>query len=387
MLVNCQRRYPPAMTHDLRFFDAIRRIPAPAWDALAGPQPCVRHAYLAALEDTGCVSAATGWRPRHATLWQGDALVAAMPLYEKHHSWGEYVFDWAWAEAYARHGLEYYPKWLSAIPFTPIPGRRLLGVSPTARAQLLAEVMQWVGAGGHGSFHLLFPTRDDATLLGAAGLMIRHGVQFHWQNKGYADFTDFLASLTRDKRKKIRQERRRVAEAGVEFCWREGAQITAQELAFFYECYNLTYALRGSTPYLSRDFFAAQAREQPANVRLLLAKRAGVAVASAWFMVDDAALYGRYWGAVEDISCLHFETCYYQAIDYAITHRLMRFEGGAQGEHKLARGLLSTPTCSAHWIRDPRFCDAIDDYLTRERHGVSRYLDELNERQPFRDPA
>ncbi len=375
------------MTPELRFFDAIRDIPAHAWDALAGEQPCVRHAYLAALESTGCASAATGWRPHHATLWQGDALVAAMPLYEKQHSYGEYVFDWAWAEAYARHGLDYYPKWLCAVPFTPIPGRRLLGVDRALRAQLLARAMQWVRAGQHGSFHLLFPTHDDATLLEAAGLMIRHGVQFHWQNTGYADFGAFLASLTRDKRKKIRQERRRIADAGIDFFWRSGAQVSAEDLDFFYACYSLTYALRRSTPYLSRDFFAAQAREQPDNVRLLLAKRSGVAIASAWFMIDDEALYGRYWGALEDISCLHFETCYYQAIDYAISHGLMRFEGGAQGEHKLARGLLSTPTCSAHWIRDARFGDAIDDYLARERRGVSLYLDELNERQPFRDPA
>ncbi|MCB1961299.1 MAG: N-acetyltransferase [Rhodocyclaceae bacterium] len=372
------------MTETLRFFPAISDIPAARWDALAGPQPCLRHAYLAALEDTGCVGPTTGWRPQHATLWDDDTLVAAMPLYEKQHSWGEYVFDWAWAEAYARHGLDYYPKWLSAIPFTPIPGRRLLGIDRSARARLLQQVLAWVEAGGHGSIHWLFPTEDDAALMRDCGLLLRHGVQFHWHNAGYADFEAFLAALTRDKRKKIRQERRRVVDAGITFEWRDGHALGAGDLAFFHHCYRLTYAQRRSTPYLSHDFFAALVHAQPASVRLLTASRDGTPVACAWFLVDESTLYGRYWGAVEAVSCLHFETCYYQAIDYAIRHGLTRFEGGAQGEHKLSRGLRSVPTCSAHWIRDPRFRDAIDDHLARERHGVALYLDELDERTPFR---
>ena len=372
------------MTEELRFFPTISALPADRWNALAGPQPCLQHAYLAALESTGCVAGSTGWQPHHATLWRDATLVAAMPLYEKQHSWGEYVFDWAWAEAYTRHGLDYYPKWLCAIPFTPIPGRRILGVDRAARARLLGRLLAWIEAGAHGSFHVLFPSSDDAALLDASGLMLRHGVQFHWRNTGYADFEAFLASLTRDKRKKIRQERRRVRDAGIDFVWRDGHAIGTDELAFFHHCYSLTYALRRSTPYLSRAFFAALVREQPTAVRLLTAYRDGTPLACAWFIADDAALYGRYWGAVEEVSCLHFETCYYQAIDYAIGHRLARFEGGAQGEHKLSRGLRSTPTCSAHWIRDVRFRDAIDDYLARERQGVSLYLDELNERAPFR---
>lgn len=375
------------MTEQLRFVPRLAALEATAWDALAGDQSCVRHAFLSALEESGSVGPDTGWRPHHATLWVGDTLVAAMPLYEKWHSWGEYVFDWAWAQAYEQHGLDYYPKWLAAIPFTPIPGPRLLGRTAADRARLLAAVLAWVAEGGHSSFHVLFPNADDARLLGDAGLMIREGVQFHWRNAGYADFEAFLASLNRDKRKKIRQERRRVREAGIDFQWTTGDQIDEALLAFFYQCYALTYALRRSTPYLSRDFFARLHRAAPERTRLLVARRAGRPVACAWFLVDGEALYGRYWGALEDISCLHFETCYYQAIEYAIDHGLTRFEGGAQGEHKLARGLLSTPTCSAHWIRDARFANAIDDFLRRERHGVALYLDELNERQPFRDPA
>lgn len=376
------------MPPTLRFSTRLAELPAEAWNAIAGPQPCLQHAFLNAFEDSGAVSRTRGWVPHHASLWSGESLIAAMPLYEKHHSWGEYVFDWAWAQAYEQHQLPYYPKWLSAIPFTPVPGPRLLGVSEDARRQLLAAVMDWVQGGGHSSFHVLFPRPSDARLLADAGLMLRDGMQFHWRNAGYADFEGFLTSLNRDKRKKIRQERRRVREAGIDFRWYRGDEVDASLQAFFYRCYALTYAIRRSMPYLEPDFFTRVHAALPDATRLLVAYRNGEPLACAWFLADDEALYGRYWGAVEDISCLHFETCYYQAIEYAIDHGLQRFEGGAQGEHKLSRGLLSTPTCSAHWIRDPRFADAIDDFLRRERHGVSLYLDELNERQPFRtDPA
>ncbi|QID17223.1 N-acetyltransferase [Nitrogeniibacter mangrovi] len=372
------------MPHPIRFIPRLADIDPAAWNALAGSQPCVQHAFLSAFEHSGAVGPGSGWHPRHATLWSDGQLIAAMPLYEKWHSWGEYVFDWAWAQAYEQHGLAYYPKWLSAIPFTPVPGRRLLGVSEAARTELLEAVLARVRASEHSSFHVLFPTAADARLLEGAGLMLRDGVQFHWQNAGYADFEAFLASLNRDKRKKIRQERRRVREAGITFRWLRGDEIDTEALEFFYRCYALTYALRRSMPYLNEAFFAQVHRDMPAHTRLLVADRAGEPVACAWFLMDDEALYGRYWGALEDISCLHFETCYYQAIEYAIAQGLQRFEGGAQGEHKLSRGLLSTPTCSAHWIRDTRFADAIDDFLRRERQGMSLYLDELNERQPFR---
>ncbi|WP_227816975.1 GNAT family N-acetyltransferase [Nitrogeniibacter aestuarii] len=372
------------MTSELRFITRLADLRATAWDELAGAQPCLSHAYLSSLEESGAVGGDSGWSPHHATLWEGETLVAAMPLYEKQHSWGEYVFDWAWAQAYEQHGLTYYPKWLSAIPFTPVPGRRVLGASPMHRQNLVAALMQSIQSGGHESFHVLFPTREEAALLAGAGMMIREGVQFHWKNPGYDDFQGFLESLTREKRKKIRQERRKVRDAGIEFIWFSGDQIGEDLLDFFYQCYATTYAIRRSMPYLNKDFFARLHASMPDQTRLVVAHRGGTAIACAWFLQDDEALYGRYWGAMEDVSCLHFETCYYQAIEHAIRHGLKRFEGGAQGEHKLSRGLLSTPTCSAHWIREPRFANAIDDFLRRERHGVSLYLDELNERQPFR---
>ena len=372
------------MSDTLRFFSRIEDIPASAWNALAGDHAGLQHAFLHALEASQCASADTGWTPHHATLWRNDTLVAAMPLYRKTHSWGEYVFDWAWAQAYEQHGLDYYPKWLCAIPFSPLPGRRLLGIDVATRSQLLHKTLAWITTGEGSSFHVLFPGEEDTALLAAAGLQIRHGVQFHWRNRDYADFADFLNHLTRDKRKKIRQERQRVARAGVHFVWKTGDEINETDLDFFHHCYCLTYALRRSTPYLTRDFFARLNATAPASVRLLIAYRDGRAVACAWFLADAQALYGRYWGAVEDISCLHFEACYYQGIDYAIRHGLSRFEGGAQGEHKLSRGLASTPITSAHWIRDARFANAIADYLRRERDGIAGYLDELDERSPFR---
>lgn len=367
-----------------RLLDGLDSIPESVWDALHGGHPGLAHAFLSTLETTGCVGPGTGWIPRHATLWQGARLIAAAPLYEKHHSRGEYVFDWAWAEAYARHGLRYYPKWLVAVPFSPLPGARLLGCTPEARRALAAALLEAVATSGHSSLHVLFPREEEAAWLAAAGLLIRRGVQFHWCNAGYADFDAFLAGLNHDKRKKIRQERRRIAAHELEYRWLDGRTATAAEWAFFYRCYATTYALHRSTPYLTETFFPELARRMPEKVCLLIAARGERLVASAFFLRDDEALYGRYWGAVADFPFLHFELCYYRAIEYCIAHRLARFEGGAQGEHKLARGLQPVVTCSAHWIRDPRFRGAVDRYLAQESAGVGLYLDELAERSPFR---
>lgn len=367
----------------LRLHAALAEIPAPQWDALAGQTP-LAHALLAGLEASGCVAPRTGWTPRHAALWEGDTLVAAMPLYLKAHSYGEYVFDWAWADAYQRHGLDYYPKWLAALPFTPVPGQRILGRDEASRQLLLARVLEMVRHSGASSFHLLFPTDEEADWLQAAGLELRHGVQFHWHNAGYASFDDFLARLTHAKRKKIRQERRKVAEAGIAFRILRGAQIGPDDWAFFHACYARTYAEHRSTPYLSRAFFADHASQAGDACVLMIAERAGQPVAASFFLQGADALYGRYWGAVEYIPCLHFEACYYQAIAYAIAEGISRFEGGAQGEHKLSRGLEPVRTTSAHWIADPRFADAVADFLARERGGVEDYLDELSERLPYR---
>ncbi|NMG34542.1 GNAT family N-acetyltransferase [Azoarcus sp. TTM-91] len=363
---------------------SLDQVPARDWNALAGSQACLSHAYLHTLEATGCANAETGWTPRHATLWRDGTPLAALPLYAKQHSYGEYVFDWAWADAYRRHGLDYYPKWLSAVPFTPIPGARLLGQSADSRQQLLAATLEMARQSRLSSLHLLFPTEEEAAWMRDAGLLIRHGVQFHWRNAGYRDFDDFLASLNHDKRKKIRQERRRAGEHGLALRWLDGRMANAEDWAFFYRCYATTYALHRSTPYLSPAFFTRLADSQPSQVRLLLAERNGERVAGAFFLCDEEALYGRYWGATEHLPFLHFELCYYQAIEYAIGQGLSRFEGGAQGEHKLARGLEPVPTRSAHWIADPRFRDAVDRFLAQETEGMRFYLDELSERTPFR---
>jgi predicted N-acyltransferase len=367
----------------LRFVPAIRQIPAAAWDALAEGHPALAHAFLATLEDTACVGPGTGWTPRHAALWQGGRLVAALPLYEKTHSYGEYVFDWAWAEAYARHGLAYYPKWLAAAPFSPLPGPRLLGQDPAARQALLEAVLATAREQAIPSLHILFPGEAEAAELAAAGLLLRQGVQFHWHNAGYPDFDAFLARLNHDKRKKIRQERRR-ARDGLDFRWLDGEQATAADWRFFYHCYARTYAAHRSTPYLTPAFFPALAAALPGAVRLLRVDRGGTPIAAAFFLQGPEALYGRYWGATEFVPGLHFEVCYYAAIEYAIGHGLARFEGGAQGEHKLARGLSPVRTWSAHWLREPRFADAVARYLAQESGGVEAWVDELEQRSPFR---
>ena len=376
---------------EFRLLGSIADIAPQDWDALLppAPTPCLHHAYLHALEASGCVGEASGWTPRHATLWTDGRLAAAMPLYLKTHSWGEYVFDWAWAEAYQRHGLDYYPKWLCAIPFTPVPGPRVLGQDPRARERLMAGVSRLAESSALSSLHVLFPGERELASLQQNGLSLREGVQFRWSNTDtdgspYADFDAFLGSLNHDKRKKIRQERRRASAHGLSLSWLNGHTATHEDWHFLYRCYANTYALHRSTPYLNLDFFLRLARARPEQVVLLVAARAGVPVACAFFLRDEETLYGRYWGAVEPLPFLHFELCYYQAIEHCIAHGLQRFEGGAQGEHKVARGLLPVKTHSAHWIADPRFRTAVDDFLGRERQHMSFYLDELNERAPYR---
>jgi len=376
---------------EFRLLGSIADIAPQDWDALLppAPTPCLHHAYLHALEASGCVGEASGWTPRHATLWTDGRLAAAMPLYLKTHSWGEYVFDWAWAEAYQRHGLDYYPKWLCAIPFTPVPGPRVLGQDPRARELLMAGVSRLAESSALSSLHVLFPGGRELASLQQNGLSLREGVQFRWSNTGtdgspYADFDAFLGSLNHDKRKKIRQERRRASAHGLSLSWLNGHTATHEDWHFLYRCYANTYALHRSTPYLNLDFFLRLARARPEQVVLLVAARAGVPVACAFFLRDEETLYGRYWGAVEPLPFLHFELCYYQAIEHCIAHGLQRFEGGAQGEHKVARGLLPVKTYSAHWIADPRFRTAVDDFLGRERQHMGFYLDELNERAPYR---
>jgi predicted N-acyltransferase len=377
----------------IRVIDHPAQVDATQWNALLDAQasatPFMRHEYLAAMHESKSAIDASGWSPQFLVIHEGDQLLAACPLYIKAHSYGEYVFDWAWADAYQRHGLPYYPKLLSAVPFTPVPGPRLLARDASARIALLEAMKQFAQQAKLSSAHVLFLDDSDQQAARAAGWMMRSTVQFHWINRepqAYADFADFLASLQREKRKKIQQERRRVFEAGVSFTTHHGAQISRDDWDFFYRCYTLTYRAHHSSPYLTRDFFARMARTMPENWLLFIAWKDGERVATSLIAIDPTRgnAYGRYWGAVEHISCLHFEACYYQPLAWCIEQGYKRFEGGAQGEHKMARGLLPVQTWSAHWLAHPQFAQAVAEFLEREGEGVESYLDELNERRPFK---
>ena len=441
-------------------------VDATAWNALLAlqshPTPFMRHEYLAALHESESAVPHTGWTPRFMTLWEGDLLVAACPLYLKSHSYGEYVFDWAWASAYEQHGVPYYPKAVVAVPFTPVPGTRLMARDAAARQGLVQALCQWCEDEGISSLHVLFASDDDVLTGAREGLMLRHTVQFHWKNVAptlgtdvsslppegalaalgrpgggsgaaptlgtggfllptesvlaaveshcdsgsaatgtlaYRDFDDFLAHLTQEKRKKFRQERRRVAEAGVTFRWALGADITADDWNFFYRCYERTYLEHGNPPYLTRAFFQQMADRMPEHWLLFIAEREGRPIASSLIAISaqpssargqyhskyaGCTAYGRYWGALERVDCLHFEACYYQPLAWCIAHGVQRFEGGAQGEHKMARALLPVPATSMHWLANPAFADAVDRFLAREVAGVEQYLDHLQARSPFR---
>jgi len=378
---------PPHTTdvdEHLEVVSSIASVAPEAWDMLAGDNPFLRHAFLNALHETNCAVPAKGWAPQYVLLRKGGALKAALPLYLKAHSYGEYVFDWAWADAYYRHGLEYYPKLLCAVPFTPVRGPRLLVSEPEDRLHLIAAALALSKELRVSSFHCLFPDDEDADAFESAGMMIRHGVQFHWCNNGYATFDDFLASLNHDKRKKIRQERRKVREAGITFEWHEGSAISEADWTFFYRCYARTYREHHSTPYLTPEFFQSIGRTMPENLVLVLALRNNRPIAASLEVHNGTRLFGRYWGAIEHHPVLHFETCYYQVIEYCIARGLQVFEGGAQGEHKMARGLMPVETRSAHWIAKREFATAIERFLAQETRGIEHYMDELNERKPFR---
>jgi predicted N-acyltransferase len=366
----------------LRVLESLAGVAPEQWNALAGNHPFLRHEFLHALHETGCASERTGWVPQYITLWRDGRLAGAMPLYLKSHSRGEYVFDWAWADAYYRHGLEYYPKLLSAVPFSPVTGPRLLAPTRDTRLRLSTAALEL--AKSTSSLHVLFPPPEHAQELAARGMMLRRGVQFHWSNEGYASFDDFLSCLSHDKRKKIKQERRKVRDTGTTFRRLVGREIGEEDWKFFTRCYNGTYRAHHSTPYLNHAFFERLGQVLPGNVLLVVAELEGKPVASALNIFGPEALYGRYWGSMGYVPNLHFETCYYQAIEFCIERRIALFEGGAQGEHKLARGFSPVETCSAHWLRHPGFADAIEKFLDRESAGVERYMDELTERSPFR---
>ncbi len=374
----------------------IDEVEPARWDALvdaSGGSVMLKHAFLRAFESSGSVAPGTGWQTSHLLLWsvpesqsgQTEHLVAVIPLYAKGHSYGEFVFDWAWAEAYERHGLNYYPKWLAAVPFTPVPGPRLLTTEPYRQAAAIA-LLHWAEQSKLSSLHVLYTSDADQQALCEAGCMPRTHTQFHWFNQAWQNFEGFLADLTQPKRKKIRAERRKVREAGVTTRVLTGPALTAEHWDFFYLCYANTYHQRGNKPYLSPAFFKEIAEHLSEHCVLALAYQHEEPIAASLLWLDSShgtqRLYGRYWGALRHVDCLHFELAYYTPIEWAIAHDIDVIEGGAQGEHKLARGFVPIQTQSAHWLAHAGFADAVDRYLEQERAGIDAYTEGLN--SPFR---
>jgi predicted N-acyltransferase len=376
-------RPPVAIAPLIRDDVPLSALDPAAWNRLAHDAPLLSHEYFSALHDTGCASRETGWQARFLTAWDRSTLIGALPLYAKTHSYGEYVFDWGWADAYRRYGRRYYPKLVAAVPFTPVPGARLLADDATTRRALLERALGELRH-GYSSLHVLFVDERQAREGAAAGMLVRDGVQFHWRNDGYRDFADYLAAFNHDKRKKIRQERRRLADAGVTFVRRIGDEITAADRAFFFDFYERTYSAHHSTPYLSLEFYERICATLAGRVLLVIGYRNGRRLCAALDVFDDSTLWGRYWGTREYVPGLHFETCYYQAIEFCIERGIACFEGGAQGIHKLARGLLPVATHSLHAIADRAFASAIADYCARERVDVALSINELESGSPFR---
>lgn len=361
---------------------------APAqWDALLGdkPQPFLRHAFLSSLEDSRSVGGRSGWRAQHQLLMdEQGVVVSALPLYRKTNSNGEYVFDWAWADACHRAGIEYYPKLLCAVPFSPVTGARLLG-DRQAAGELLDQLTASLDEQGYSSLHVNFTETDaDTVFQGRDGWLERIGCQFHWHNRGYRDFQDFLDGLTSRKRKQLRKEREQVAGQGIDFERREGGQLSEEEWDFVYACYSNTYLVRGQAPYLTREFFSLLAERMPEAIRVVLARQSGRPVAMAFSLIDGTGLYGRYWGCLAEFDRLHFETCFYQSIDHAIAEGLSRFDAGAQGEHKLIRGFEPVITRSWHYLLHPGLRGAVVDFLEQERLGVLRYAAAARDALPYR---
>ena len=428
----------------IRVMDSPLEVNSAQWNALLAGQsesgvlnPFVRHEYLSAMHTSGSATPKTGWTPHFITLWDGDTLAAGCALYAKDHSYGEYVFDHAWANAYHQHGLPYYPKALIAPPFSPVPGPRLLARNAQERILLAKAVIAWCEEQKLSSLHLLFTSDADVAACTDAGMLLRHTVQFHWTNiaptlvasrafggtlphssekeasfgsaavpdpRGgssenclFSTFDEFLMSLAQEKRKKIRQERKKVLDAGITFRWALGTDISTEEWDFFYRCYERTYYEHGNAPYLSRAFFKSMQTDMPENWLMFIAEHGEgekrekvatslIAVSAGITGATDQKLtaYGRYWGALARVDCLHFEACYYQPLQWCIEHGYTTFEGGAQGEHKMARALLPVKTTSAHWLAHPSFADAIERFLEREGAGIENYMGELEERSPFR---
>ncbi|MFA9460363.1 GNAT family N-acetyltransferase [Thiohalorhabdus sp. Cl-TMA] len=374
----------------IEFGDSVATFPTAEWDALAGSDPFLAHAFLRALETTGCVGPGTGWHPVPLGVRDdGGALMGAAPLYLKDHSFGEYVFDWGWAGAAERAGLDYYPKLVAAVPFSPVTGARMLVAdhadAGAVRERLMAGAMELAERYRCGAVQWLFPRRSDLGPLEEAGYLGRRDVQFHWYNRGYADFEDFLGEFSSSKRKQARKERRRAEETGLEIAVRQGGEVSPEEWAAFHEGYMVTTEMRGAPAYLNRAFFEELGRLLGDRVVLVGAYREGALVAGALNLRSDTALYGRYWSALEEHDFLHFEVCFYRGIDYAIEHGLERFEGGAQGEHKVKRGFVPTITASAHWVDHPGLRNAVSEFLERETPQVRAYAKQAAGHLPFKE--
>ncbi|WP_425608426.1 GNAT family N-acetyltransferase [Thermomonas mangrovi] len=376
-----------------RIHRALSELPAADWDALHdGRNPFITHAFLSGLESTGCLRADWGWTPCHLGLWEGEALIAAAPGYLKANSHGEFVFDHAWAHAYARHGLDYYPKWLCAVPYSPVTGPRLLARDADARRLLPAAIAGFAGHGGLSSAHVNFHDEVDDAAFDAdaegAGWLLREDLQYHWRNEaGWRDFDDFLAAMDHKHRKNIRQERRKVREAGIVLRVVHGDEASADDLTAMHGFYLATFADYGNSPALTLAFLQHLARAMPRQLVLILAERDGAPIAGALCLRGGDTLYGRYWGASERHPGLHFEACYYQGIDYCLREGLRQFEPGAQGEHKIARGFLPVRVRSRHWIADPRFADALRGWCAEERAAVASQQQALRRHAPFRTEA
>jgi len=376
-----------------RFHSSIAEISASLWDDLfTGDNPFIRHDFLLVLEKSCCVSEQTGWLPQHLLLYDNQQPVAALPLYLKLHSQGEFVFDWGWADAFHRHGLEYYPKLLTAIPFTPSTGPRIGIARDADKSRVLEAVFEQVrhkaGEMGCSSWHLLFPEPDLAKALATMGsdqLLLRQDVQFHWFNHGYSDFDDYLAAFRSSRRKNIKRERKAVNNQGITLERKTGSEIGSQDWSAFYKCYCNTYLKHSGHPgYLNRQFFDLLLEAMSESLMLVVAYHEEQVVASSLFFYDSKRLYGRYWGSLSDIDYLHFEACFYQGIEFCIERGIAEFDPGTQGEHKLLRGFEPDTTCSYHWISNPGFHAAIAGFLESEKPNIKAYGEQAADFLPFR---
>ena len=367
--------------------DGIAEIGARDWNALVGDHyPFLRHEFLLAAEKSGSVSRDTGWSPRHICLFDDkEKLVGVMPLYEKTHSWGEFVFDWHWAQAYQQAGLDYYPKLVSAVPFTPAPSGRLFVTQQELRPALVQAALAYAEKCDHSSLHVLFPREDELGVLEESGLKLRKDCQFHWHNQDYRSFDEFLAGFSSKKRKKARRDRRHVREAGIRFRWLTGRELDTAIWTDVYQLISLTFLRRGSMPYFSFEFFVEVSKRMPDNILVVLAEQNRQPTAAAVFYISDAVLYGRYWGCDTQYNALHFETCYYQGIDFCIANGKKIFEPGTQGEHKISRGFTPVSTWSAHWLARPEFFAAVANYLKQEERHIDRYISAVDEHSPYRN--